>query len=195
MDNLVIFHAHPITLEFLGTGEADPDPRDADNWLIPAFAYQDEPPQSLPGHVVVRSADHSAWQQVEDNRGTVYDISTGEAHVYQQLGPLPDGLTREPFPGTYYVWSGSAWVLDEVAQLQGRRTGAISRRDELLAVASARIEVLQDAIELSIATEEEKSLLLAWKTYRVNLSRVETQEGFPLLVTWPPAPDVVQTAP
>ncbi|EFB3321859.1 tail fiber assembly protein [Escherichia coli] len=33
---------------------------------------------------------------------------------------------------------------------------------------------LQDAVDLGIATEEESSLLAAWKKYRVLLNRVDT---------------------
>ncbi|HAZ3163179.1 TPA: tail fiber assembly protein [Escherichia coli] len=34
--------------------------------------------------------------------------------------------------------------------------------------------LLQDVVDPEIATEEEKSLLAAWKTYRVLLNRVDT---------------------
>lgn len=39
---------------------------------------------------------------------------------------------------------------------------------------SEHIVPLQDAVDLEIATEEENSLLEAWKKYRVLLNRVDT---------------------
>lgn len=38
-----IYHYHPDTALLLGQGEADPDPMDQSNWLIPAFATDVEP--------------------------------------------------------------------------------------------------------------------------------------------------------
>ncbi|KKB22881.1 tail fiber assembly protein, partial [Escherichia coli] len=50
---------------------------------------------------------------------------------------------------------------------------------------SEHIAPLQDAVDLDIATEEEASLLAAWKTYRVLLNRVDTSValGMKLIVT------------
>ncbi|HCP3098873.1 TPA: tail fiber assembly protein, partial [Escherichia coli] len=45
---------------------------------------------------------------------------------------------------------------------------------------------LQDAVDLEIATEEEKSLLAAWKTYRVLLNRVDTSLSPD--IEWPSQP-------
>ncbi len=53
-------------------------------------------------------------------------------------------------------------------------------------MASERIAPLQDAVDLDIATEEEASLLTAWKTYRVLLNRVDTAVAAD--VEWPVAP-------
>ncbi|HDR9899972.1 TPA: tail fiber assembly protein, partial [Escherichia coli C240-52 (9c)] len=52
--------------------------------------------------------------------------------------------------------------------------------------ASEHIAPLQDAIDLDIATEEETSLLAAWKTYRVLLHRVDTTVAAD--IEWPVAP-------
>ncbi|HAP0440905.1 TPA: ParB N-terminal domain-containing protein, partial [Escherichia coli] len=47
-------------------------------------------------------------------------------------------------------------------------------KNNLMQVASEHIAPLQDAADLEIATEEEISLLEAWKKYRVLLNRVDT---------------------
>ncbi|EMV7195741.1 tail fiber assembly protein, partial [Escherichia coli] len=53
-------------------------------------------------------------------------------------------------------------------------------------VASEHIAPLQDAVDLEIATEEETSLLAAWKTYRVLLNRVDSSTA--LDIEWPVIP-------
>lgn len=65
---------------------------------------------------------------------------------------------------------------------------AIVQRDQSLAIATARIAPLQDAVDLSIATAVEKALLVSWKNYRVNLNRVDQQSGYPQAIEWPQAP-------
>lgn len=65
---------------------------------------------------------------------------------------------------------------------------AKARRDVLLAEANFRIAPLQDAVDIGEATVEEEALLKKWKKYRVDLSRIETQSGFPANVQWPVVP-------
>lgn len=61
-------------------------------------------------------------------------------------------------------------------------------RDGLLTDAALRIAPLQDAADLDDATAAEAAALKAWKQYRVALSRIEQQVGFPGAVEWPAAP-------
>ncbi|KGM61337.1 putative tail fiber assembly protein [Escherichia coli G3/10] len=55
-------------------------------------------------------------------------------------------------------------------------------------VLTARLHIapLQDAVDLEIATEEETSLLEAWKKYRVLLNRVDTSTAQD--IEWPALP-------
>ena len=46
--------------------------------------------------------------------------------------------------------------------------------------------ILQDAVDLEIATEEERSLLEAWNKYRVLLNRVDTSTAPD--IEWPANP-------
>ncbi|ENT7058270.1 tail fiber assembly protein, partial [Escherichia coli] len=59
-------------------------------------------------------------------------------------------------------------------------------KNSLMQVASEHIAPLQDAVDLDIATEEEISLLAAWKTYRVLLNRVDTSVAQD--IEWPTSP-------
>ncbi|WP_448632806.1 MULTISPECIES: tail fiber assembly protein [Pseudomonas fluorescens group] len=65
---------------------------------------------------------------------------------------------------------------------------ALVRRDELLARAALRIAPLQDAVDTDQASEAEIQLLKLWKNYRVDLNRIDQQDGFPTSVAWPIEP-------
>ncbi|WP_454695661.1 tail fiber assembly protein [Achromobacter aegrifaciens] len=59
-------------------------------------------------------------------------------------------------------------------------------KDELLSQAAVKIAPLQDAVDLGIETDEEVRLLKAWKVYRVDVNRVDTQAPN---VDWPLLPE------
>lgn len=71
---------------------------------------------------------------------------------------------------------------------------ALAKRDELLKIATLRIDPLQDAVDRKRATGAEVEMLGAWKDYRIDLSRIELQEGFPALIDWPLSPSEMVTA-
>lgn len=66
---------------------------------------------------------------------------------------------------------------------------ATAKRISLLQTATYNIGVLQDAVDLDMATEEEKALLLAWKKYRVLLNRVDTSTAPD--IDWPEPPSSI----
>ncbi|WP_167659306.1 tail fiber assembly protein [Pseudomonas fluorescens] len=72
-------------------------------------------------------------------------------------------------------------------------TAARVRRDDLLAKAALRIAPLQDAVDIDLASETEVQALKAWKTYRIDLNRIELQGGFPASIEWPQPPAVIET--
>lgn len=63
---------------------------------------------------------------------------------------------------------------------------AEDEKNVLRANADYVIQPLQDADELGIATNDEKTLLNQWKAYRVALSRVDTSNAPD--ITWPEKP-------
>ncbi len=65
---------------------------------------------------------------------------------------------------------------------------ALAERDRRLAVATARIAPLQDAVDLGEATALEEAALLDWKRYRISLNRITQQDGYPAAVVWPEPP-------
>ncbi|MGZ0702558.1 tail fiber assembly protein [Pseudomonas piscis] len=65
---------------------------------------------------------------------------------------------------------------------------ARAKRDELLRIATLRIDPLQDAVERKKATAAEAELLGQWKDYRIELNRIDQQGEFPISINWPAAP-------
>lgn len=145
------------------------------------------PPDIPAGFVAVFNSDESSWHLVEDHRGkTVYDVASGDALFISELGPLPENVTWLSPEGEFQKWNGTAWVKDTEAEKLFRIREAEETKNSLMQVASEHIAPLQDAVDLEIATEEENSLLEAWKKYRVLLNRVDTSTAPD--IEWPAVP-------
>lgn len=84
-----------------------------------------------------------------------------------------------------------AWLYLETGEIIRNHAFDIQQAEEyrtqLMAEASQKIMLLQDAFDLGIATEDELAQLKAWKTYRVLLGRVDTSKA--LDVEFPMIPD------
>lgn len=156
--------------------------------LLPSGFVQisEDLPAPSPGMTWVIGA--GAPEQIEDNRGVVYDTQTGDALEWVQLGPLPERLTVQAYPGEHYIWQGSDWVYEEAAARADYLGAAVVERNRLQAEATARIAPLQDAADLGEATEDEQIELLAWKRYRIDLNRVALEDSYPNAIDWPPSP-------
>ena len=63
---------------------------------------------------------------------------------------------------------------------------AETQKAALLDKATSVMTMLQDAVDMDMATEEEVAQLLAWKKYRVLLNRVDTSLAPD--IHWPPPP-------
>ncbi|EJU1117434.1 tail fiber assembly protein, partial [Escherichia coli] len=112
--------------------------------------------------------------------------ASGDALFISELGPLPENVTWLSPEGEYQKWNGTAWVKDAEAEKLFRIREAEETKNSLMQVASEHIAPLQDAVDLEIATEEETSLLEAWKKYRVLLNRVDTSTAQD--IEWPALP-------
>ncbi|HBQ7283626.1 TPA: tail fiber assembly protein [Klebsiella pneumoniae] len=166
-----VFHFDMTTREFIGTEEI---------YIhvgvgLPAFSCLEEPPVQTEYQVAVRSEDNAAWSVTDDYRGiTVYDIQTLASRVITEPGPIPDTVTRSVPLTPYDKWDGSAWVTDANAQHAADVIAADMQKKELISQVTAGISILQDAVTLNMATEEEKSRLTSLRAYRVQLNRVDT---------------------
>ncbi|WP_425028279.1 tail fiber assembly protein [Pantoea brenneri] len=63
---------------------------------------------------------------------------------------------------------------------------AEQQKSSFLAEASQKISILQDAVDLDMATDDETSQLTAWKKYRVLLNRIDTSKAPD--IKWPNKP-------
>ncbi|MCG3464101.1 tail fiber assembly protein [Xenorhabdus bovienii] len=61
-----------------------------------------------------------------------------------------------------------------------------AKKRRLLSLAREKIDIWQDAVDLDMATNEEKTALLVWKKYRVLLNRVDCTTAPD--VKWPEQP-------
>ncbi|WP_272902999.1 tail fiber assembly protein [Xenorhabdus sp. Sc-CR9] len=64
---------------------------------------------------------------------------------------------------------------------------AESQKRQLLKVAREKIDICQDAVNLDIATDEEKTALTAWRKYRVLLNRIDCTDVPD--INWPEQPE------
>lgn len=105
----------------------------------------------------------------------------------------PSGAQAVAVPAGTHVslgfrYEGGEFLAPPTAAPVAHAADVRARRDALLAQAALRIAPLEDAIDLDVETPEDIETLTAWKQYRVALSRIEQQDGFPADVEWPAAP-------
>ncbi len=175
-----IFNLRSDTNEFIGIGDAYIQPHTG----LPANCTDIAPPDIPASHIAVFDAETGTWSLHEDHRGeTVYDTTTGNQIYISAPGPLPENVTSVSPDGEYQKWDGKAWVKDEAAETAARLREAEGTKRRLLQMASGKIAPLQDAVDLGIATDDEKAQLDEWKKYRVLVNRVDTANP-----DWPDVP-------
>ncbi|ELN5470039.1 tail fiber assembly protein [Salmonella enterica] len=175
-----IFNLRSDTNEFIGAGDAYIPPHTG----LPANCTDIAPPDIPASHIAVFDAGTQTWSLREDHRSeTVYDTTTGNQIYISAPGPLPENVTSVSPDGEYQKWDGKAWVKDEAAETAARLREAEGTKRRLLQMASGKIVPLQDAVDLGIATDDEKAQLDEWKKYRVLVNRVDTANP-----DWPDVP-------
>ncbi|MCP9269421.1 tail fiber assembly protein, partial [Xenorhabdus sp. XENO-1] len=83
-------------------------------------------------------------------------------------------------------WAGDKWVADNTAAQHWYIGQAQEQKQQRMNVARDKIAPLQDAVDLDIATDAEKSSLAEWRKYRVLLNRVDCTTAPD--VKWPEQP-------
>ncbi|HDL7645872.1 TPA: tail fiber assembly protein [Yersinia enterocolitica] len=181
---VTVFNYHYETKEFTGATDAYIAPHTG----IPGSSTLIAPLSPKDGYAVVFNEDTQQWEYTEDYRGTeAYDTQTGYSRQVITLGPLPEGFTSLAPTSQFDRWDSSQWVKDEEAEKRHHLTEAGQKKQYLLNEASTQIQILQDSIELGLATETTEAELLAWRKYRVLLDRVDILVA--PNVTWPAPPN------
>lgn len=91
-----IYNYHRETGEFISATQARPNPEDAGQFLIPAFATQIRPPAIKDKEAAVFNG--SVWQVMPDYRETTYWLPDGTENTITALNmPIPeDALLEKP---------------------------------------------------------------------------------------------------
>ncbi|WP_336747906.1 tail fiber assembly protein [Pantoea vagans] len=108
------------------------------------------------------------------------------------------GVTAVEIKDGYAVSTGYTYADGEFAapplteeEISGQEETAVSSnlsyKDQLMSEATQRIAILQDAVDLEMATDDEAKLLPLWKKYRVLLSRVSANTSGE--ISWPTKPE------
>lgn len=109
-------------------------------------------------------------------------IDVDDAVFYEFTGEPPAHKIRAVDDDGCPVWSDIPPVTHEMAV-----AAAEEKKSMLILGASESITPLQDAVELGMATDAEKSRFDAWRKYRVLLTRVDTSLAPD--VNWPDVPE------
>lgn len=121
---------------------------------------------------------------IEPDSGIIRSIAEDVSALYPvgftvvETNYLPDGC--DIYGGWKYV---NEVVTAVPTDLSERAKVELKER---LTVANGEIDMLQDAINLGMATDEEITLLKDWRTYRVLLNRIDTNKGEEIV--WPEVP-------
>ncbi|HCB1655765.1 TPA: tail fiber assembly protein [Citrobacter farmeri] len=149
---------------------------------MPGNSTDIDPGETVTGKVSLFTG--TGWRLEEDHRGDmVYSVENKQESVINYIGPVRDGFVVVAPTSPFDKWDGKKWVADAEAQHTADVAEAEQKKGFLLTEANIALTPLQDAFELDMATDAEKSLLLAWKKYRVLLMRVDTAKP-----VWPTPP-------
>ncbi|QBJ32335.1 tail fiber assembly protein [Hafnia alvei] len=182
---LTVYNLSSDTCELIGSGDCFVPA----NTGLPAYCTNLKPPKEKAGFVVVFDADAGTWQYIADHRGeTRWNTQNRQMQVISALGVVPENTTDKAPTSDFDVWDGAEWVRDEQAENDFYIEAAVRELKERMSVATNTINTLQDAVDLEMATDDEKDLLTVWRTYRVLLNRINT--ALAPAIDWPEVPDV-----
>jgi len=114
-----IYNYHPDTKEYLGESIPHKDPKDPENYLIPAYAVEETPPSPISGKA--RIWENGKWQYTDNHRGkTAWKTNgSGESSVVEDLGEIAVGWTLKTFV-PFSTWDGSKWVLSKPLAVESK---------------------------------------------------------------------------
>ena len=147
----------------------------------PPQSAPDAPPTVPDGKLARRLPDDSGWELVADTLGVWYD-ATGSQVSIDSLDVNVSALTREAPPDNTSMLVNGEWQPDPAKVAAAAKAPADAAVAAGLAEAARQIAVLQDAVDLGIATNAEAQACTEWRRYRVLLSRVQSDPAYPNVV-------------
>lgn len=121
-----------------------------------------------------------------DSEKKVASVSADVSRLY------PAGFTVvevDDLPDDFDIFKGWIFTADKVIPLPIDNVANAEReKQRLMSTAVNAIAILQDAVNLEMATQEEAELLLAWRKYRVLLNRVDASAAPD--IEWPDLPEL-----
>jgi len=120
--------------------------------------------------------------------GAVVELFSTDGDIAEMFHPdlvWVDVTATNPKPEVGWLYDGENFAPPPGPSPEEITARNTMTRDSLLAMATARIAPLQDAVDLGMATPDEEAALLAWKRYRVALNRLDMTQN---PVAWPEAP-------
>ncbi|MQL46701.1 tail fiber assembly protein [Photorhabdus khanii] len=111
------------------------------------------------------------------------DIIEVSDDIYQEYAAnnAPEGKYRIAGENGLLEWADIPPATKEELQQYAK-----NKKQQLILGASEQIAPLQDSVDLGIATEAEKEVLLSWKKYRVMLNRTDIKQAPD--IEWPEEP-------
>ncbi|WP_445612284.1 tail fiber assembly protein [Hafnia alvei] len=94
-----------------------------------------------------------------------------------RAGGVPRDTTEKAPTSDFDLWDGAEWIKDTQAEKYFHIEAAVREHKGRINLATDRINTLQDAIGLEMATDFEVERLKAWRKYCVLLSRVDTSKA------------------
>ncbi|NHB96698.1 tail fiber assembly protein [Photorhabdus stackebrandtii] len=98
-------------------------------------------------------------------------------------------ILKKQAPSVYHKWDSEKWIISESDKIKLRREQqqqAEHKKQQLMFTVSKQIAPLQDAVDLGMSSDEEKSLLAELKKYRVLLNRIDVNSASD--INWPEKP-------
>ena len=183
-----VYNYEPTTGLYLWESEAEESPLEPGAYLIPAHATTTKPPAIPTGKLARYNTDKEAWDVIDDVRGTWYNAD-GRSVEIDDIDADVGALTREAPPDATYVLVKGKWQQSPEKAAAAKKAQMDAEVAKGLSEAVRQIAVLQDAVDLDMATTDEEAALKAWKKYRVLLTRAQADAKYPD-VTLPKRPDM-----
>lgn len=187
---MFVYNYSPLTGEYLSKEEADKSPLEVNVYLIPSHATVIAPPVTE-GNQIACFADGKWVVKCDFRRVDLWSKETAKKLSGVICSSLDEINATEKKPtGDCVKWNAEHddWEADEGAVYAAAKSKADDDYSSRLKCVNDALVILQDAVDLEMASTGEIADLIALKKYRVLLSRVLYQSGYPQVIEWPDYP-------